>query len=86
MLMAAIRNGHQIWLVIFAVLMAAISAYYYFKIIQAIFFKDAIAGSSPQSLFSEKIKPTYLYLLYFTAALIILIGLFPTIITNWLHY
>ncbi|HMG81628.1 MAG TPA: NADH-quinone oxidoreductase subunit N, partial [Ferruginibacter sp.] len=40
MLIAAIQNGHCIWLVIFAVCCAAISAYYYFKIIQAMFFKD----------------------------------------------
>ena len=86
MLLAAIKNGHQIWLVIFAVLMAVISAYYYFKIIQAMFFKDVLPANSSESLFTENIKPTYTYLLYFTAALIILIGLFPTIITNWLHY
>jgi NADH-quinone oxidoreductase subunit N len=86
MLMSAIRNGHHIWLVIFAVLMAAISAYYYFKIIQAMFFKDIINGNASESLFKEKIKPAYIYLLCFTASLIILIGLFPTLITNWLHY
>jgi NADH-quinone oxidoreductase subunit N len=86
MLMAAIRNGHQIWLVIFAVFMAAISAYYYFKIIQAMFFKDVTSGNFSESLFKEKITTTYTYLLYFTAALIIVIGIFPTIITNWLHY
>jgi len=86
MLMAAIRNGHQIWLVIFAVLMAAISAFYYFKIIQAMFFKDAVTNNGSTSLFIEKINSTYTYLLFFTAALIIVIGLYPTLITNWLHY
>ena len=40
MLMAAVQNGQHIWLVIFAVLCAAISAYYYFRIIQAMFFKE----------------------------------------------
>lgn len=86
MLMAAIRNGQYIWLVIFAVLMAAISAYYYFKIIQAMYFKDVVSDTKEQSLFSEKITPAFTYLLCFTAALIIIIGLFPTVITNWLHY
>ena len=33
MLMAALRDTHQHWLVLFAVLCAAVSAYYYFKII-----------------------------------------------------
>jgi NADH-quinone oxidoreductase subunit N len=86
MLLGAIRNGHHIWLVIFAVLMAAISAYYYFKIIQAIYFKDIVRDTQEQSIFKEKITPSFTYLLCFTAALIIIIGLYPTIITNWLHY
>ncbi len=40
MLLAALRNGHQLWLVIFAVICAAISAYYYFRVIQAMYFKE----------------------------------------------
>ncbi len=41
MLMAAVENGHHFWLVILAVLFAAISAYYYFRVIQAMYFKEA---------------------------------------------
>src|SRR6185436_16125049 len=49
MLMAALKDGHQHWLVLFAVLCAAISAYYYFKIIQAMFFKEALQGVHEQA-------------------------------------
>ncbi|RYG49946.1 MAG: NADH-quinone oxidoreductase subunit N, partial [Chitinophagaceae bacterium] len=43
MLKAALGNGSNLWLVIFAVLMAAISAYYYFRVIQAMYFKEGNA-------------------------------------------
>ena len=82
MLVAALRNGHQLWLVIFAVLCAAISAYYYFKIIQAMYFKE----SNEAAANDWDITPAFKYLLVFTSALIILLGLFPNLITDWLHY
>ena len=40
MLKAAIATGNNLWLVIFAVLMAAVSVYYYFRVIQAMYFKE----------------------------------------------
>jgi NADH-quinone oxidoreductase subunit N len=82
MLIAAVKDGHQHWLVILAVLCAAISAYYYFKIIQAIYFKEA---NSPDN-HTWDILPSFKILLLITALLIIIIGLFPTLITDWLHY
>ena len=91
MLMAALRNGHHHWLVLFAVLCAAISAYYYFKIIQSMFFKDirpaasADAASFPVSI-SNDITPAFKVLLIITATLIIIFGLFPSLLTDWLHY
>ena len=41
MLLAAVNSGKFLWLVIVAVLMAAVSAYYYFRVIQAIYFKPS---------------------------------------------
>ena len=82
MLIAALKDGSQNWLVILAVLCAAISAYYYFKIIQAIYFKET---NSPAN-HSWDISPAFKILLIITASLIIALGLFPTIITDWLHY
>ncbi|MEO6233404.1 MAG: NADH-quinone oxidoreductase subunit N [Ferruginibacter sp.] len=88
MLIAALRNGHQHWLVLFAVLCAAISAYYYFKIIQAMFFKEASTASKANSSIAigSDITTAFRILLIITATLIILLGIFPTLITDWLHY
>lgn len=82
MLMAAVQTGHQIWLVIFAVLCAAISAYYYFRIIQAMFFKE----SNDDMLLTEDITPGFKILLVITSFLIIVLGLFPEYLTNWLYF
>jgi NADH-quinone oxidoreductase subunit N len=81
MLVAALRDGHQHWLVIFAVLCAAISAYYYFKIIQAMFFKE----SSELAVNDQDTTPVFKILLVIIAVLIIVLGIFPTIITDLLH-
>ncbi len=87
MLMGALKTDHQIWLVIFAVLMAAISATYYFKIIQAMFFKEVVESKDASTAaIVNDITPGYVYLLSLAAFIIVLLGLFPTIITNWLHY
>ena len=83
MLMAAVQTGHHIWLVIFAVLCAAISAYYYFRIIQAMFFKDAAADVV---ILADDITPAFKILLVITAALIIVLSLFPHFLTNWLYF
>jgi NADH-quinone oxidoreductase subunit N len=40
MLSAVVKTGHYLGLVIIGVLFAAVSAYYYFKVIQAMYFKD----------------------------------------------
>ena len=82
MLIAAVKDGSQNWLVILAVLCAAISAYYYFKIIQAIYFKETTSTANH----SWDISPAFKILLIITAMLIIVLGLFPTIVTDWLHY
>ena len=82
MLMAALQNGTQVWLVIFAVLCAAISAYYYFRIIQAMFFKEAAADVT----LADDITPAFKILLVITCILIIALGLFPTLLTDWLYF
>ncbi len=82
MLMAAVQNGQHIWLVIFAVLCAAISAYYYFRIIQAMFFKE---NNSDVEL-AEDITPAFKTLLVITSILIIALGLYPKLLTDWLYF
>ena len=82
MLMAAVQNGHHIWLVIFAVLCAAIGAYYYFRIIQAMFFKD----TADEIVITEDVTPSFKILLVITAICIIVLGLFPNFLTDWLYF
>ena len=83
MLMAAAEVGSYTWLIILAVLCAAISAYYYFKIIQAIFFKEA---SSAEGDITEDITPAFKLMLIITAILIIFLGVMPGLLTDWLYY
>ena len=78
MLRATIQGG-SIWLVIFAVLMAAVSVYYYFRLIQAMYFKD---GEKNSSEFSSG----FTYSLVVVAGLTILLGIFPNLITYWLYF
>ena len=70
MLASVIATGKFLWLVIFGVLCAAVSVYYYFRVIQAMYFKD---GDKQEM----DITPAFKGLLVFTAALIILLGVFP---------
>jgi NADH-quinone oxidoreductase subunit N len=81
-IMAALKNGHQMWLAIFAVLCAALSAYYYFKVIQAIYFKETGEGTNHQM----DISPAFKGLLILIAALIIIFGIMPGLIIDWLYY
>jgi NADH-quinone oxidoreductase subunit N len=70
MLAAALQTGKFLWLVIFAVLCAAVSVYYYFRVIQAMYFKE---GEPHEIEASAGFKS----LLIFIAILIILLGVFP---------
>jgi NADH-quinone oxidoreductase subunit N len=81
MLMAAVQNGHQFWLVIVAVLFAAISAYYYFRVIQAIYFKDA----AQKVIHDNSITRPFKIMLTLIVALIIIIGIYPEIIIGWMY-
>jgi NADH-quinone oxidoreductase subunit N len=80
MLIAAVKNGQQLWLVIFAVLCAAISAYYYFRVIQAMYFKEATTAAVEEA----EITPGYKLLLVITAGLIVVLGILPDLIIDWL--
>jgi len=81
-LMAAVKDGHQLWLVVFAVICAAIGAVYYFRVIQAIYFKEPVPGVNDEIEVSSSFK----FLLVVTAALIILLGFLPGILIDWIYY
>lgn len=79
MLKSALASGSGLWLVIFAVLMAAISVYYYFRVIQAMYFKE---GDAQQI----ETTPVFKWTLVVLAALVILLGIFPNLLLNWFYF
>lgn len=81
-LMAAVNNGHYLWLVILAVVCAAIGAYYYFKVIQAIYFKPSNAEINS----NIEVSASFKWLLYLLVALIILLGVIPGVVIDWIYY
>lgn len=79
MLAAAVNDGHVMWLVIVGVLCAAISVYYYFRVIQAMYFKDGDAQEA-------EITPAFKGLLVIMAAIVVLLGIFPQWLIDKLYY
>jgi NADH-quinone oxidoreductase subunit N len=78
MLSAVIQTGHFFWLVIFAVLCAAVSVYYYFRVIQAMYFKEGDAQVI-------EVRGGFKGLLVLVAALILLLGMFPQVLLDRLY-
>ena len=74
-LYAAVSQGHLLWLVIFGLLMAAISVYYYFRVIIAMYFKQGDPELHPVSGGDK-------FLLVLTCLLVILIGIAPQLFLN----
>ncbi|MEO7984735.1 MAG: NADH-quinone oxidoreductase subunit N [Bacteroidota bacterium] len=79
MLKAVMATGKGLWLVIFAVLMAAVSVYYYFRVIQAMYFKEGEAQPVEAS-------PVFKWTLVLLAALVILLGTFPNLLLTWYYF
>jgi NADH-quinone oxidoreductase subunit N len=76
MLVAAMKTGQMFWLVIVAVVCAAISVYYYFRVIQSMYFKDAEV--TPAVAVGSGFKA----LLVITAGMVILLGIKPGLLLN----
>lgn len=70
-LLAAVEQGQLFWLVIFALLMAAISVYYYFRVIIAMYFKQGNPELESEITASDK------WLLGITCCIVILLGVAP---------
>lgn len=81
-LLAAVKNGHHLWLVILAVLCAAVGVYYYFKVIQAMYFKEPTPGVNEQMETSKGFK----IVLVLIALLLILFGVIPGMLVDWIYY
>ncbi len=81
MLRAALAGGQHLWLVIFAVLMAAVSVYYYFRVIQAMYFCESETVTEPL-----QVSASFKWTLVILAGLIIVLGLFPEILISWYYF
>jgi NADH-quinone oxidoreductase subunit N len=78
MLRASLEMGN-IWLPLFAVLMAAVSVYYYFRLIESMYFRE---GPAIAVNFSQGFRIT----LVLVAAATIILGLFPGLLTQWIYF
>ncbi|MBV9963685.1 MAG: NADH-quinone oxidoreductase subunit N [Parafilimonas sp.] len=79
MLASVIKTGNYTWLVVIAVLFAAVSVYYYFRLIQAMYFKTG----EPQT---EAITGSFKIGLIALAAIIIIVGILPQTLLYWLYF
>ncbi|MCB0700077.1 MAG: NADH-quinone oxidoreductase subunit N [Chitinophagales bacterium] len=70
-LTAAVEQGNLMWLVIFALLMAAVSVYYYFRVIMAMYFKTGDAELRAEVTSTDRL------LMGITCVIIILLGVVP---------
>lgn len=75
-IMSVMQQGNMLWLVIFALLMAAVSIYYYFRVIIAMYFKTGDAEMASEITVTDKL------LLVVTCAIVILIGVAPQLFTG----
>nr|WP_294902809.1 NADH-quinone oxidoreductase subunit N [uncultured Lacibacter sp.] len=76
-LAAAVKTGSYLWLVIFAVVMAAVSVYYYFRVIQAMYFKEGEAQEI-------EVTAPFKGLLVVVAAVVVILGVYPRLLTDML--
>ncbi len=79
MLASVVKSGGSLWIVVVAVLFAAVSVYYYFKVIQSMYFKEG----TPEV---ATISPNFKTGLLLVAAAVILIGVLPSIVLNWFYF
>jgi NADH-quinone oxidoreductase subunit N len=79
MIKSVIASGGFLWLVILAMLMAAISVYYYFRLIQAMYFKEGEAQAM-------EVSPSFKWIISLVAALVILLGIYPQILFSWFYF
>ena len=82
MLLAAAETTGKFWLIIVAVIFAAISAYYYFRVIQAMYFKEPGETVIEQ----RNVSASFKIVLAFCAILIIILGIYPEFLLGWIYH
>jgi NADH-quinone oxidoreductase subunit N len=78
MLNALLTSGSGLWLLIVAVMFAAVSVYYYFKLIQAMYF----ASGEPAI---NEVDKSYELKLWVIAIALIVLGVFPNLLLGYLY-
>jgi NADH-quinone oxidoreductase subunit N len=79
MLNALLTAGAGLWLLIVAILFAAVSVFYYFKLVQAMYFTTGTPAIN-------EIDKKYEFKLWVLAALILILGVFPSLLFNYLYF
>lgn len=79
LLKAAMEVGGYLWLVIFAVVMAVVSVYYYFRVIQAMYFKEGEGGAL-------EVGRSFHWVLGLMALLVVVFGIFPNLLLSWFYF
>ena len=82
MLLAAAETTGKFWLIIVAVIFAAISAYYYFRVIQAMYFKEP----GETVIEHRDVSASFKIVLAFCAILIIILGIYPEFLLGWIYH
>lgn len=75
MLLAVFAYGKLMWLLVVAVLAAAVSVYYYFRLIQAMYFKESQAGVQDM-----RFSSSFTWAMLLNALIILALGIHP----DWL--
>ncbi len=79
MLSNLLKAGAGLWLILVAVVFAAISIYYYFKIIQAMYFTAGEPAIGPM-------PKNYQYQLLVLAIVLLVLGVLPNLLLNYLYF
>jgi NADH-quinone oxidoreductase subunit N len=74
---AAIDNGYT-WLTIIGVITSMISVYYYLRVVVLMFFQTSEEGEAPHVAFGGTAA------LLISAFGVLIVGLFPSIVLNWM--
>ena len=75
---AVMQTGSYLWLVIFGLLCATVSVYYYFRVIQAMYFKEGVAQEMD-------LGRGFQGMLILLAGIVILLGIFPQLLIERLY-
>ncbi len=72
-------GAFSVTLAIIGVMFAAVSVYYYFRVIQAMYFKEGDGDTQP-------VSNSFKYGLIVLAAVIVVIGIMPSWLLNWFYF